>query len=63
MTLEADVFKNLVNYKGVSHLKKAALNLLVRQAMIEADADPTSDPSKVSAETLNLRQRINLLKE
>ena len=33
--LEADVFKNLVQYRGVSQLKKAALNLLVRQAMIE----------------------------
>ena len=30
VTFEADVFKNLLNFKGVSKLKKAALNLFVR---------------------------------
>jgi calcium-dependent protein kinase len=31
------VFQNLASYQGVSTLKKAALNLLVRQAAIESD--------------------------
>ena len=39
VTLEADVFKNLVSYKGISKLKKAALNLLVRQAVLDYEND------------------------
>ena len=46
--LEANVFNNLVDYKGISTLKKAALNLLVRQAMLDNEKNDATSPEPES---------------
>ena len=48
------MFQNLVNYKGISKLKKAALNLLIRQAMIDNN---DSDDNAMSDETTFLTRK------
>ena len=61
VVLEADVFSNLVSYKGISTLKKAALNLLVRQAMIDGERDPLGGPA--TEEMVVTRQRAEQLRK
>ena len=60
VTLEADVFKNLVSYKGISKLKKAALNLLVRQAVLDYENDTGTENNSSAVLT---RQRAELLRK
>ena len=55
ITLEADVFKNLMHFKGISTLKKAALNLFVRQAQIESDQVESHETAQMRARAEQLR--------
>ena len=37
--LEANIFHNFINFKGGSTLKKAVLNLMVRQSLLDCQND------------------------